>query len=47
MVRVKVNDRIVEVPPGTSVMDAVFHAGYDVPLFCSEKHLSPRGRRRP
>ena len=36
MVRVKVNDRIVEVPPGTSVMDAVIHAGYDLPLFCSE-----------
>ncbi|WP_038058797.1 NADH-quinone oxidoreductase subunit NuoG [Thermus amyloliquefaciens] len=46
MVRVKVNDRIVEVPPGTSVMDAVFHAGYDVPLFCSEKHLSPIGACR-
>ncbi|KHG66055.1 NADH-quinone oxidoreductase [Thermus sp. 2.9] len=46
MVRVKVNDRVVEVPPGTSVMDAVFHAGYDVPLFCSEKHLSPIGACR-
>ena len=46
MVKVRVNDRIVEVPPGTSVMDAVFHAGYDVPLFCSEKHLSPVGACR-
>jgi NADH-quinone oxidoreductase subunit G len=46
MVRVKVNDRTVEVPPGTSVMDAIFHAGYDVPLFCSEKHLSPIGACR-
>ncbi|MFN4070051.1 MAG: NADH-quinone oxidoreductase subunit NuoG [Thermus caldifontis] len=46
MVKVKVNDRMVEVPPGTSVMDAVFHAGYDVPLFCSEKHLSPIGACR-
>ncbi|GAA6757517.1 NADH-quinone oxidoreductase subunit NuoG [Thermus oshimai] len=46
MVRVKVNDRYVEVPPGTSVMDAVFHAGYDVPLFCSERHLSPIGACR-
>ena len=27
-------------------MDAVFHAGYDVPLFCSEKHLSPIGACR-
>ncbi|TBH21378.1 NADH-quinone oxidoreductase subunit NuoG [Thermus thermamylovorans] len=46
MVRVKVNDRVVEVPPGTSVMDAVFHAGYDVPLFCSERYLSPIGACR-
>ncbi|MGQ9735203.1 MAG: molybdopterin-dependent oxidoreductase [Thermaceae bacterium] len=46
MVKVKINDRIVEVPPGTSVVDAVFHAGYDVPLFCSEKHLSPIGACR-
>ncbi len=46
MVRLKVNDRLVEVPPGTSVMDAIFHAGYDVPLFCSEKHLSPIGACR-
>lgn len=40
MVRVKVNDRIVEVPPGTSVMDAVFHAGYDVPS-SARKSTSP------
>uniref|UniRef100_A0A831XI75 NADH-quinone oxidoreductase n=2 Tax=Thermus islandicus TaxID=540988 RepID=A0A831XI75_9DEIN len=46
MVKVKVNDRVVEVPPGTSVMDAVFHAGYDVPLFCSERYLSPIGACR-
>ncbi len=46
MVRVKVNDRLIEVPPGTSVMDAVFHAGYDVPLFCSERYLSPVGACR-
>ncbi|MDW8482370.1 MAG: 2Fe-2S iron-sulfur cluster-binding protein [Meiothermus sp.] len=46
MVRVVVNDRAVEVPPGTSVMDAIFHAGYDVPLFCAEKYLSPVGACR-
>lgn len=27
-------------------MDAIFHAGYDVPLFCAEKHLSPIGACR-
>ncbi|RDI94697.1 NADH-quinone oxidoreductase [Meiothermus sp. QL-1] len=46
MVRVTVNDKTVEVPPGTSVMDAIFHAGYDVPLFCAEKYLSPVGACR-
>ncbi len=46
MVKVTVNDRTVEVPTGTSVMDAIFHAGYDVPLFCAEKHLSPIGACR-
>ncbi|AEB11262.1 molybdopterin-dependent oxidoreductase [Marinithermus hydrothermalis] len=46
MVRVKVNDREIEVPPGTSAMDAIFHAGYDVPLFCAEKYLSPTGSCR-
>ncbi|MBO1435711.1 molybdopterin-dependent oxidoreductase [Meiothermus sp. CFH 77666] len=46
MAKVTVNDRTVEVPSGTSVMDAIFHAGYDVPLFCAEKHLSPIGACR-
>lgn len=46
MVKVTINDRTVEVPSGTSVMDAIFHAGYDVPLFCAEKHLSPIGACR-
>lgn len=44
--RVKVNDREIEVPPGTSAMDAVFHANYDVPLFCTERYLSPTGSCR-
>lgn len=46
MAKVTINDRTVEVPGGTSVMDAIFHAGYDVPLFCAEKHLSPVGACR-
>ncbi len=46
MVRLKINDRWVEVPEGTSVLDAIFHAGYDVPYFCSERHLSPIGACR-
>jgi NADH-quinone oxidoreductase subunit G len=46
MARLTINDKLVEVPDGTSVMDAVFHAGFDVPLFCAEKHLSPVGACR-
>lgn len=46
MAKVTVNDKIIEVPNGTSAMDAIFHAGYDVPLFCAEKHLSPVGACR-
>ncbi|MER3554253.1 MAG: NADH-quinone oxidoreductase [Meiothermus sp.] len=46
MAKVTINERTVEVPNGTSVMDAIFHAGYDVPLFCAEKHLSPVGACR-
>lgn len=46
MAKVTVNDRTVEVPGGTSAMDAIFHASYDVPLFCAEKHLSPVGACR-
>ncbi len=46
MVKLKINDREIEVPEGTSVLDAVFHAGYDIPYFCSERHLSPIGACR-
>jgi len=46
MAKVIINGKSVEVPNGTSVMDAIFHAEYDVPLFCAEKHLSPVGACR-
>lgn len=46
MPKVIVNEREIEVPGGTSVMDAIFHAGYDVPLFCAERYLSPIGACR-
>ncbi len=46
MVKLRINDREIEVPEGTSVLDAVFHAGYDIPYFCSERHLSPIGACR-
>ena len=44
--RVKVNDRELELAPGTSVIDAVFAAGYDVPYFCSQAYMSPIGACR-
>lgn len=46
MVKVNINGTTVDVPAGTSVMDAIFHANHDVPLFCSERHLSPVGACR-
>ncbi len=46
MPKLVINDREIEVPEGTSVLDAIFHAGYDVPYFCSERHLSPIGACR-
>jgi NADH-quinone oxidoreductase subunit G len=44
--KVKVNDTEIELPPGTSAIDAVFSAGYDVPYFCSLEYLSPIGACR-
>jgi NADH-quinone oxidoreductase subunit G len=45
-VKVFVDDRAVEVPAGTSAMDALFEAGRDVPYFCSLPYLSPIGACR-
>lgn len=36
----------VELPAGTSAIDAVFHAGQDVPFFCAHSYLSPVGACR-
>ena len=44
--KVKVNDTELDLPPGTSAIDAVFAAGYDVPLFCSQEFMSPIGACR-
>ena len=46
MPKVIVNDREIEVANGTSALDAVFHAGFDVPYFCSNEYLSPIGACR-
>ena len=44
--KVKVNDIDLELEPGTSAIDAVFSAGYDVPYFCSQEYMSPIGACR-
>jgi len=44
--KVRVNDSEVDLAPGTSVIDAVFSAGDDVPYFCSQEYMSPIGACR-
>jgi NADH-quinone oxidoreductase subunit G len=46
MAKLTINGVAVEVPNGTSALDAVFHAGFDVPYFCAHEHLSPVGACR-
>jgi NADH-quinone oxidoreductase subunit G len=46
VVKVVVNDVEVDLAPGTSAIDAVFAAGYDVPYFCSQEYMSPIGACR-
>jgi NADH-quinone oxidoreductase subunit G len=45
-VRITVNDVQIDVAAGTSVIDAIFAAGYDVPYFCSQEYMSPVGACR-
>ena len=44
--KIKVNEVELDVTPGTSVIDAVFAAGHDVPYFCSQEYMSPIGACR-
>src|SRR5690625_482695 len=44
--KVTVNGVELELKEGTSVIDAVFAAGYDVPYFCSQEYMSPIGACR-
>ncbi len=45
-VKIFVDGVELEVRPGTSVIDAVFAAGSDVPYFCSQEYMSPIGACR-
>ncbi|HZJ08606.1 MAG TPA: NADH-quinone oxidoreductase subunit NuoG, partial [Trueperaceae bacterium] len=44
--KVVVNDVELDLPVGTSAIDAVFSAGDDVPYFCSQEYMSPIGACR-
>ena len=44
--KVTVNGTALDLAPGTSAIDAVFAAGYDVPYFCSQEYMSPIGACR-
>ncbi|MDE0099760.1 MAG: NADH-quinone oxidoreductase subunit NuoG [Truepera sp.] len=44
--RVRVDGVELELAPGTSAIDAVFAAGFDLPYFCSQEYMSPIGACR-
>ncbi len=44
--KVTIDGTELDLPPGTSAIDAVFEAGGDVPYFCAHKYLSPVGACR-
>ena len=44
--KVTVNGIELDLPAGTSAIDAVFSAGHDVPYFCSQEYMSPIGACR-
>ncbi|WP_291428209.1 NADH-quinone oxidoreductase subunit NuoG [Deinococcus sp.] len=44
--KVTVDGTEIDLPAGTSAIDAVFSAGGDVPYFCAHKYLSPVGACR-
>ncbi|SMB92722.1 NADH-quinone oxidoreductase subunit NuoG [Deinococcus hopiensis] len=44
--KVVVDGTELDLPAGTSAIDAVFHAGRDVPYFCAHPYLSPVGACR-
>lgn len=46
LVKVVVDGVALELPAGTSAIDAVFAAGSDVPYFCSQQYMSPIGACR-
>ena len=46
MIKVNVNEKLVEVEPGATVMDAAKKAGVDIPTLCHHPKLHPYGACR-
>ena len=46
MIKVKVNNKIIEVPEGATVMQACEVAGEEIPRFCYHEKLSIAGNCR-
>ncbi|MGI6225060.1 MAG: formate dehydrogenase subunit alpha, partial [Peptococcales bacterium] len=46
MVNLKINDRIVSVPEGTTILQAAQNVGIEIPTFCYEPRLKPHGACR-
>lgn len=43
MIKVKLNGKVVEADPGTSVLDLARREGLDIPTLCNHEALGPRG----
>src|SRR5262249_42912996 len=43
MLRLTINDRAVEVAPGTTVWEAARHIGIDIPVLCHAPKMRPVG----
>jgi NADH-quinone oxidoreductase subunit G len=41
LVKVVIDDREVEVPKGTGIVETAINAGIEIPVFCYEPRLGP------
>ncbi len=46
MITIKINNQIVEVPRGSSILEACKELGLDIPRFCYHEKLSVAGNCR-
>ena len=47
LVRVTIDEREVQVPKGTGIVETALAAGIEIPVFCYEPRLGAAGRRLP